>query len=178
MTMEELSAQIGVSKQALYSRLRKAGIDLRTLKTSSGSVSDEGRDVIVKLFDSKPVQGKTLTVDDDVKRFTETIEGLRRDLDAARAEAAELAEKLSTAETLRADALAAADAARRDADAMRQACEVWTAKVEGLQAQVEQLTKSRDDLTALLDKQLDMTQRLLPATQEHAKRRGLFWWRK
>lgn len=51
MTIKEFSKELGISTQAIYQRIKAAGIQLDSLKTPGGQeLSDEGRKQLAQLF--------------------------------------------------------------------------------------------------------------------------------
>lgn len=153
MTITEIASQVGVTKQAVYLRLKKAGLDIQQLKTSNGGISDEGCKAILDLFEVKPPQFQGFTLDERCQALTEEKERLSLDLKQAQTD-------LEAAQHERDEAI------KKAAD-LQQACEVWTAKCELLTEQVAQLIQMRDALTVALTKEQDNTQRLLAAQATH-----------
>ena len=58
MTISEAATLYGVSTQAIYKRLSKNGHDIKTLKTASGALTEEGEKLLEQLFDRTSVTGE------------------------------------------------------------------------------------------------------------------------
>lgn len=57
MTVQEAASLYGVSKQAIYQRLKAKGYDIKQLKDSSGSLTEDGESILAQLFDHTSVTG-------------------------------------------------------------------------------------------------------------------------
>ena len=57
MTVQEAALLYGVSKQAIYQRLKAKGYDIKQLKDSSGSLTEDGESILAQLFDHTSVTG-------------------------------------------------------------------------------------------------------------------------
>lgn len=58
MTIQEAATFYGVSKQAIYQRLKAKGHDIKQLKTPDGALTDEGEAILAQLFDRTSVSGE------------------------------------------------------------------------------------------------------------------------
>lgn len=67
MKIADIAAQLGVSKQAVYQRIKRAGLNINMLKDpKSGDLLDNSADIIVNLFTDKStleVEKSTMRVD-------------------------------------------------------------------------------------------------------------------
>lgn len=57
MTVQEAASLYGVSKQAIYQRIKAKGYDIKQLKDSSGSLTEDGESILAQLFDHTSVTG-------------------------------------------------------------------------------------------------------------------------
>lgn len=99
MTIKEASELYGVSPQAIYKRLSKNGHDIKTLKTASGALTEEGEKLLGHLFDHTSVTGVgdsapqqtrnavpkkdnplLLQAQKEVERLTALVDGLQKDV--------------------------------------------------------------------------------------------------
>ena len=58
MTVQEAATLYGISKQAIYQRLKAKGYDIKQLKDSSGNLTEEGERILEQLFDRTSVTGE------------------------------------------------------------------------------------------------------------------------
>ena len=96
MTIKQAAEMYGITVQAVYSRLKKEGIALETLKEAdTGALSADGELVLSKLFDKENrVKHENLN---------STIERLQGDINRLERENAALVEKLKQVETANAE---------------------------------------------------------------------------
>lgn len=99
MTISEAATLYGVSTQAIYKRLSKNGHDIKTLKTASGALTEEGEKLLEQLFDRTSVTGEgdpapqqtrkavpkkedplLLQAQKEVERLTALVDGLQKDV--------------------------------------------------------------------------------------------------
>lgn len=80
MTIAEIAASLGVSKQAVYQKIKRAGLSVNALKDhNTGEFTDKGAQTIVNLFNNTPrpnVDVSTPSVEQ-----VETINALNNDID-------------------------------------------------------------------------------------------------
>lgn len=100
MTIQSAAELYGISKQAIYQRLKSKGIDIRQLKTKAGDLTEEGERILAELFDhstaaSEGEQTKSpsrqepkkqddtllLQAQEEVRRLTALVESLQKDVD-------------------------------------------------------------------------------------------------
>lgn len=90
MTIKQAAKMYGISVQAIYSRLKKEGIALETLKDAdTGELTADAEVVLDKLFKDKQQKHSSLN---------STIERLQEDIKRLNAENVELVEKLKRLE--------------------------------------------------------------------------------
>lgn len=58
MTVQEAAKLYGISKQAIYQRLKAKDYDIKQLKDSSGNLTEEGERILEQLFDRTSVIGE------------------------------------------------------------------------------------------------------------------------
>lgn len=58
MTIQEAALFYGVSKQAIYQKLKAKGHDIKQLKTREGELSEEGKAILEQLFDRAGVNAE------------------------------------------------------------------------------------------------------------------------
>ena len=91
MTIKQAAEKYGISVQAIYSRLKKNGISLETLKDAdTGELTDDAMVVLDKLFDKENREKR--------ESFNSTIERLQGEVNRLNNENVELVEKLKLAE--------------------------------------------------------------------------------
>ena len=96
MTIKQAAEKYGISVQAIYSRLKKNGIKLETLKDAdTGELTDDAMAVLDKLFDKENREKR--------ENFNSTIERLQGDLNRLDKENANLIEKIKTLEAANAE---------------------------------------------------------------------------
>ncbi|MBQ2756041.1 MAG: hypothetical protein IJF27_05165 [Oscillospiraceae bacterium] len=80
MTIAEIAASLGVSKQAVYQKIKRAGLSVNTLKDhNTGEFTDEGAQTIVNLFNNTP--RPNIDVSTPSVEQVETINALNNDID-------------------------------------------------------------------------------------------------
>lgn len=96
MTIKQAAEKYGISVQAIYSRLKKNGIGLESLKDAeTGELTNDAMVVFDKLFDKENR--------DKRESFNSTIERLQGDLNRLDKENANLIEKIKTLEAANAE---------------------------------------------------------------------------
>ena len=80
MTIKELAREYGVSTQAVYKRIAKAGKSVKELTTGqTGELTEEGRDLLATLFTN---QQTTMTNQStEVERLTAEVERLKKEVE-------------------------------------------------------------------------------------------------
>lgn len=95
MTIQQISQQLGVSRQAVYKRLRRAGaqVDKLTERNSDGKriLTDQGVNLICKLFTKKvvdctPQVDKVEELQQTVNQLSKKVEELTKALEEAHSE--------------------------------------------------------------------------------------------
>lgn len=103
MTIKEAAAQYGVSKQAIYQRLKKAGKDLDQIRDAkTGELTEVGRELVNSIYGQNADKGASTVKHDDLQ-----VERMKAEIEALRAENKALNAQL--------------DAARDERDYLRQA---------------------------------------------------------
>lgn len=149
MTLAEIAKRLNVSTMTIYRRLRRAGINLDTLRDSNGGITAAGASMIASLFDAP--QGAA----DDATRCNSETQHDTTEQNSVRA-----AEDVAQIAILTAKLDAANDTIAR------------------LEAERDRLTAQLDTLAAALEReQADRAnERLLLTSGGGERRRGLFGW--
>ena len=93
MSIKEIAQQYGMSVQAVYKKIKLAGIDLNTLKDSkTGRLTGDGERVIISLVESKkPLETQETGLKQEVERLNavnqqlkEKVEMLEQSVEALR----------------------------------------------------------------------------------------------
>ena len=110
MTIKEAAEQFGVSKQAIYQRMKRNGLAVDTLvDKETGQLTPEAEAIIVNLFGENKQQfdKRRFTPTEELKQAKEEISRLQREvemltfrIEAAEKEAASLRETLETERAL------------------------------------------------------------------------------
>lgn len=80
MTIKELAREYGVSTQAVYKRIAKAGKSVKELTTGqTGELTEEGRDLLATLFTNQ--QTTTTNQSTEVERLTAEVERLKKEVE-------------------------------------------------------------------------------------------------
>lgn len=80
MTIKELAREYGVSTQAVYKRIAKAGKSVKELTTGqTGELTEEGRDLLATLFTNQ--QTTTPNQSTEVERLTAEVERLKKEVE-------------------------------------------------------------------------------------------------
>lgn len=80
MTIKELAREYGVSTQAVYKRIAKAGKSVKELTTGqTGELTEEGRDLLATLFANQ--QTTTPNQSTEVERLTAEVERLKKEVE-------------------------------------------------------------------------------------------------
>ena len=80
MTIKELAREYGVSTQAVYKRIAKAGKSVNELTTGqTGELTEEGRDLLATLFTNQ--QTTTTNQSTEVERLTAEVERLKKEVE-------------------------------------------------------------------------------------------------
>ena len=140
MNIREFAAKNGVSRQAVYSKLKAAGIALTDVtQDGTGVLTADGQAVLERLY------GSFSTRQD---KSTDTL--------------------TTMVSTVYVEQIAALTAER---DAMKQANEVMSAKIVGLEEINRDLQQERDYLRSALEREQDISTRLalLQAPPEHSQ---------
>lgn len=147
MTISEAATLYGVSTQAIYKRLSKNGHDIKTLKTASGALTEEGEKLLEQLFDRTSVTGEGDPVTQQARKSTQ-----KKD-DPRLLQAQKEVERLT----------ALVDGLQKDVNYL-------TDKVKSLEEDKERLHRALDQSQQLQA----MTMRMLPPAP--AERHGVFSW--
>lgn len=147
MTIKEVSELYGVSTQAIYKRLSKNGHDIKTLKTASGALTEEGEKLLEQLFDRTSVVGEGEPVPQQARKAAQKKE------DPLLLQAQKEVERLT----------ALVDGLQKDVNYL-------TDKVKSLEEDKERLHRALDQSQQLQA----MTMRMLPPAP--AERHGVFSW--
>lgn len=146
MKIKEFATGRGISVQAVYNRLKNAGIDTKQLMADThGTLSDYGLSILDSLYNSE-VQSTPFTL---------------QDIDGLKIQITDLQEKVKALE--------------KERDSFKQAAEVLQAKVTGMEQLVASVTDERDYLRANLTKSLDNFHTLIPADTQQEPERRSFW---
>lgn len=83
MSIKEIAQQHGLSVQAVYKKIKLAGIELNTLKDAkSGRLTDEGERVILSLVESKkPSESHENSLKQEVERLNAVNEQLLNEVE-------------------------------------------------------------------------------------------------
>ena len=83
MSIKEIAQQHGMSVQAVYKKIKLAGIELNTLKDAkSGRLTDEGERVILSLVESKkPSESHENSLKQEVERLNAVNEQLLNEVE-------------------------------------------------------------------------------------------------
>lgn len=85
MTIAEIAARLGVSKQAVYQKIKRAGLSINALKDhNTGEFTDDGAQTIVNLFNNAP--RSDVDVSTPSAGQVETINALNSDIDRLKTE--------------------------------------------------------------------------------------------
>lgn len=147
MTVQTAAELYGISKQAIYQRLKTKGIDIRQLKTKAGDLTEEGERLFEELFD------RTSVTSEGEESQQPTLKEKQKQHEASLLQAQKQVEAL----TFQVDSL--------------------QKEVNFLKREVESVRDERDYLRRALDQsqQLQaMTMRMLPPSP--AERRSVFSW--
>ena len=80
MTIKEAAQQYGVSTQAVYKRIAKAGKSVKELTTGqSGELTEEGLNLLATLFTNQ--QSTTTNLQPEVERLTAEVERLKTEVE-------------------------------------------------------------------------------------------------
>ena len=77
MTIQEIAKKHGISAQAAYKRLKKAGIDIASLKDGSGKLTEEGVRKVLEVFPDDAPETERLKA--ELNRLTTEVEKLTTD---------------------------------------------------------------------------------------------------
>ena len=130
MTIKEAAQQYGISPQAVYQRLKKQGIDVKTIKNKAGELTKDGEKIMFSLFDRSTVEG----------------EGTQAEAEQAR-------------EKLEAEAAKQAEADKRSIEVLKVEVEYLKKQVESLENDKAQLTAALDNAQRLHAMTLNQMQR-------------------
>ena len=127
MTIKEIAQQQGMTVQAVYKRIKAAGIDINTLKNpKTGRFTDDGEKVVLSIVESKkPSEAQDSTIKQEVERLRavnqqllekvelleQSRDDLRNALDAAKQAQEDLRNALNAAQILQRETLAKIPAA-------------------------------------------------------------------
>ena len=97
MTIKELAREYGVSTQAVYKRIAKAGKSVKELTTGqTGELTEEGRDLLATLFTNQ--QTTTTNQSTEVERLTAEVERLKKEVERLKKEVENLQTRLNDAQ--------------------------------------------------------------------------------
>jgi len=127
MTIKEIAQQQGMTVQAVYKRIKAAGVDISTLKDpKTGRFTDDGEKVVLSIVESKkPSEAQDSALKQEVERLRavnqqllekvelleQSREDLRNALDAAKLAQDDLRNALNAAQILQRETLAKIPAA-------------------------------------------------------------------
>ena len=77
MTIREIATRNGITVQAVYKALKKAGINLATLKDSTGKITEEGVQKILEVITPAEVPPPTAADSEELNRLTTEVEKLK-----------------------------------------------------------------------------------------------------
>ncbi len=77
MTIQEIAKKHGISAQAAYKRLKKAGIDIASLKDGSGKLTEEGVRKVLEVFPDDAPETEQLKA--ELNRLSTEVEKLTTD---------------------------------------------------------------------------------------------------
>ena len=148
MTVQTAAELYGISKQAIYQRLKSKGIDIRQLKTKAGDLTEEGERLFEELFD------RTSVISDGEETQQSTLKEKQKQHEASLLQA------------------------QKKVDALTSQVDSLQKEVNFLTREVESLRDERDYLRRALDQSqqlqaMTMKQMLPPAP---AERQGVFSW--
>ena len=81
MTIREIAQQHGISPQALYKKLKQAGINLATLKDGSGKLSEAGVQKVLEVLEPAAAAPPPAADSEEVNRLTTEVEKLKTEVD-------------------------------------------------------------------------------------------------
>lgn len=161
MTITELATKCGVSRQAVYKRLKAAGMSIDALKEQGKSdLTEQGAALILSLFEGGTLTDNPVSTELTVDTSNEQVEQLTAELATVRK-----ALESSTAER---------DAALAEIAALKQACEVWTARADAQQELINVLMSERDFLRVALEREQQNLAQLPPPRGVSGWLHGLF----
>ncbi len=113
MTIKEIANQHGISTQAVYQRLKAAGVDLREIKRqNSAELTEEGLVIVKAIFASSDkenvkkkadLKNKFKDLQEQIEKLTAENEELKKDRDGWREQAERLTAVAEAAQKLAAD---------------------------------------------------------------------------
>ena len=108
MTIKELAQQQGVTVQAVYKRIKSAGIDINTLKDAqTGRFTEEGEKIVLSLISTKrPAEGPEMAYKQEVERLKLVNQQLLEQIEILRQNCNDLRNALTAAQVLQRETLA------------------------------------------------------------------------
>lgn len=108
MTIKEIAQQQGTTVQAVYKRIKAAGIDIATLKDAeTGRFTPEGEQVILSLFENKkPSEGAENALNREIERLKLVNQQLMEQVEILKQARDDLRSALTAAQVLQRETLA------------------------------------------------------------------------
>lgn len=107
MTIKELAQQQGVTVQAVYKRIKAAGIDISTLKDAeTGRFTEEGEKIVLSLISTKrPAESAETAYKQEVERLKVVNQQLIEQIEILRQNCTDLRNALNAAQILQRETL-------------------------------------------------------------------------
>lgn len=133
MTIKELAQQQGITVQAVYKRIKAAGIDINTLKDAeTGRFTEEGEKIVLSLISTKrPPESAENTYKQEIERLRLTNEQLLKQIEMLRQNCDDLRNALNAAQVLQRETLLRIPPALPPTDEEKQKRRTWWDRIRG-----------------------------------------------